>query len=326
MIDLRIINSFLNALTIETKVIFIGDVDQLPSVGVGNVLDDMQKAGVQTIRLDRVYRQAGGNPIVDFAYDVNKKVVNYYPFLTSEMKVDAKLNVVIKKSFNKKVNPNASINIENEVIDDYFEYIEKYSTTDVQILTQLRQGGTGSANSINKRVQELINENEFIGDTKFKVGDKVIQTRNNRNKNIFNGSMGFITGYDKDSDIIFIDFIDGDEFIEVTYNANNKSVEEGVSKNLDLSYAITIHKSQGNEWKAIILNMNNYFFINKKLIYTAVTRARESVSVVSDHKILTHGIKTQFGLKEINGKLVEVKRNSTLTKRIQDRLKELSNS
>jgi len=325
MIDLNLLNALLNALDIKTKVIFIGDVDQLPSVGVGNVLDDMQKAGVPTVKLDRVYRQNNDNPIVDFAYDVNKMIVNYYGHLTKEMKIKDKLNIIIKNSFNKKVNPDASLNIENTVIDTYFDYVDKYGILEVQILSQLRQGGTGSANSINKRVQSYIHEDDnekFIQNTKFKVGDKVIQTRNNNGKKIFNGSMGFIKSYNKDKDEILIEFIDGSSRIPIIYKTEIKDLTEDVSKNIDLAYAITIHKSQGNEWKAIVLNMNNYFFINKKLIYTAVTRAREKVSIITNHSILTHGIKTQYGLKEIEGKLVEVKRNSFLSNRIILNLKE----
>jgi exodeoxyribonuclease V alpha subunit len=316
MIDLKLLHNFLKAVRDDTKIIFIGDIEQLPSVGIGNCLEDMQKAGVSTIRLDRVYRQNNDNPIVDLAYDVNKKIVNYYPFMRRELKPDEKLNVIIRDSFNKKTNENANINMENATIDIFFEFLNSYDLIDIQILCQLKKGITGTTESFNKRIQSLINSNPFIEDTKFKVGDKVIQTKNNYNKNIFNGSIGFIRSYNANEDEILVEFIDGSDFIPVTFKAKNKSKEEGISNNIDLAYSITIHKSQGNEWKVVLLNLTNYFFINKKLIYTAVTRAREKVTITSNHVILSHGIKTEYGLKEINGKLVEVKRNSTLSDRI----------
>lgn len=324
MIDLKLLKLLLSAIKLEAKIIFIGDVEQLPSVGIGNCLEDMENAKIPTVRLDRVYRQNNDNPIVDFAYDVNKKIINYYPYLTKEYNDNKKLNVIIKNSFQKKYNENYMINMENETIDNFIYFYEEkgYSLLDIQILTQLRKGNIGTTNSINKKIQNYINKNNFIPNTIFKIGDKIIQTRNNKKKEIFNGSMGFVKSYNEKTKEITIDFIDGNETIQVIYSSENKSIDENIKYNLDLAYSITIHKSQGNEWKVVILNLNNYFYINKKLLYTGITRAREKGIIITNHVNLRHGIETEYGLKEINEKLVQVKRNSMLKERI---LKEIEN-
>lgn len=324
MIDLKLAKDLLLALKPQTKIIFIGDVEQLPPVGVGSFLEDLQKANVKTVRLSRVYRQKESNPIVDFAYDVNKKKVNYMGYLTRKFIFDKKLNIFIKKNFSKKENEEYySFFMQEAVIETALEYIDRYKNIlEVQVLTQLRKGGNNSANSINKEIQKLINTNEFIPETPFKVGDKILQIRNNKIKEIFNGSIGIIKKYNKGSETIDIDFIDGDDYFRVTYNRNSGGINENILKNLDLAYAMTIHKSQGQEFKAIVLVVNNYFFINKKMIYTGITRAREKATIVTNHVNLTHGIKTEYGLKEIEGKLKEVKRNSTLSNKIIEFLKE----
>ncbi len=329
MIDLNLADYLLRAIKPETKIIFIGDIEQLPSVGIGSVLEDLQKAKVDTVKLDRVYRQQESNPIVDFAYDVNNKKTNYYGYLSRFLRMEEKLNVYMKKEFQKKdYEDTYTLNMQDGAIETALEYYQMYNIMEVQLLTQLRQGQKGTSDSINKIIQREINKSPFIPGVKnkdkykekFKVGDKVMQTRNNYGKEIFNGSIGIIREYREEKREVLIDFIDGDGYFEVIYLVPEEKGEieknENIYLNLDLAYAMTIHKSQGQEFKAIVLLVNNYFFINKKMIYTGITRAREKATVVSNHSILQHGIKTEYGIKEINGKLVEVKRNSTLAERI----------
>lgn len=329
MIDLKLAEVLMDAVKSETKVIFIGDVEQLPSVGIGSFLEDLQKAKVDTVRLDRVYRQRESNPIVDFAYDVNNKKTNYYGYLTNFLKMENKLNIYMKKNFQKKDNEETyTLNMQKGAIETALEYYQMFNTMEVQILTQLRQGQKGTSDSINKIIQREINKSPFIPGVKnkekyqekFKVGDKVIQTKNNYTKEIFNGSIGFIKEYREEKREVVVNFIDGSDYIEIIYLVPDEKGEidknENVYLNLDLAYAMTIHKSQGQEFKAIVLLVNNYFFINKKMIYTGITRAREKATVVSNHTILQHGITTEYGIKEINGKLLEVKRNTTLADRI----------
>lgn len=329
MIDLRLREVLLKAIKYSTKIIFIGDIDQLPAVGVGSVLEDLQKAKVDTVRLDRVYRQRESNPIVDFAYDVNNKKVNYFGFLTKFPKLDKKLNIYIKKSFLKKDNEETyTLNMQDGAIDVALGYYEMFDIMDVCILTQLRQGKKGTSQSINRKIQREINLSPFIPETIFKVGDKVMQTKNNYDKEIFNGSIGKIREYIEEENKVIIDFIDGDKTFEVTYLVpigKTKSIEDNnnIIKNLDLAYAMTIHKSQGQEFKAVVLLVNNYFFINKKMIYTGITRAREKATVISNYTVINHGIETEFGIKEIAGKLVEVKRNTSLSDKIIQEAKKI---
>jgi len=313
MIDMPLFYSLLKAMKKDTKLILIGDIDQLPPVGTGKILEDLLKSEVVPYtKLDRIYRQAEDNPIADFAYDVNNGIVNFFTYSSKEYRKNKKMNIVIKKSFNKKENSAYQLNMENEVVDIFYEIYkkQKMDIMDIQLLAQMKVN-KGGVNSINKRIQELINENSFIPGTSFKIGDKVLQVRNNYIKEVMNGNIGKIIGYDGDNTIT-VEFIEGTINKLVEYKIKSSDTNETIKGNLELGYCMTVHKSQGNEWKKVIILFNNYFFINRKIIYTGITRAKEQTIIVTNYPILTHGIKTEFGIKEINGKLVKIIRNTNL--------------
>lgn len=319
MIDMPLFYSLLKAMKKDTKLILIGDIDQLPPVGTGKILEDLLKSEVVPYtRLDRIYRQAEDNPIADFAYDVNNGIVNFFPYTTREYRKNKKMNIVVKKSFNKKENSAYQLNMENEVVDIFYEIYktQKIDIMDIQLLAQMKIN-KGGVNSINKRIQELVNENAFIPGTNFKIGDKVLQIRNNYLKEVMNGNIGKIIDFDG-KNTITIEFIEGTISKLIEYKIKSSDINETIKGNLELGYCMTVHKSQGNEWKKVIILFNNYFFINRKIIYTGVTRAKEQAVIVTNYPILTHGIKTEFGIKEVNGKLVKITRNTNLKNFLQN--------
>jgi exodeoxyribonuclease V alpha subunit len=312
MIDMPLFYSLITAMKPDAKLILIGDIDQLPPVGPGKVLEDLLKSEVVPyVKLDRIYRQADGNPIADFAYEVNNGIIDFFKYTTREYRPNKKMNIVSRKSFNKNTNANYQENMTNEVVDIFYDFYKKqgFDIMDVQILAQMRQK-KGGTDDINKRVQALINPNPFIEGTEFKIGDKVLQIRNNYVKEVMNGNIGKIIDY-KNGKII-IEFIEGTATKKVEYDIKSSDINERVKGNIILGYAMTVNKSQGNEWKKVAILFNNYFYINRKVIYTGITRAREQAVVVTNYSILTHGIKTEFGIKEINGKLVKINRNTNL--------------
>ena len=329
MINNEIANIILKSIKFSTKVIFIGDVDQLESVGVGNFLEDLIEAGVPSVKLNKIFRQAKNSQITTFAYDVNSGNTKTYREYTQTQHCDysKELNILIKKSYNKKQNEFYSDNMEKDIIEEGVKMYERNGLLDAQILLPIRNGGKGSGNAVNKKLQDILNDNNFIdedffdGDWKkqrFKVGDKVMQKRNNYKKEVFNGTLGIIKSYDKKTKKVIIEFVDGSENILIDYFIEKKglSLDEDISKNIDLSYTLTIHKSQGQEYKEILLGLNSYMFVNRKILYTGITRARNKEIIITNDVNILNGITSEGHKETINKKLYTIKRNSSLKERI----------
>ncbi len=309
MVDILLMNSLLTAIAPGTRLILVGDVDQLPSVGPGNVLKDIISSGkIKIVRLNEIFRQARESAIVMNAHRINK---GKYPVLNEKNK---------DFFFTKKSNIDEVI---NTILELTLKRLPKYtncdSFQDIQILTPMRKSLLGVSN-LNKILQEKINppsnekkEKEFRNII-FREGDKVMQIKNNYNMpwrvinrfgkvideglGVFNGDTGIlktINDYDETMTIIF----DENKLVEYDFS----QIDE-----LELCYAITIHKSQGSEYKVVVIPIHSGapMLMSRNLLYTAVTRAKELVVIVGIPETLYRMVDNN---KEVN-------RYSSLNRRI----------
>lgn len=286
MIDIMLMNSLLKAVSIGTRVIIVGDVDQLPSVGPGNVLRDIIESDcVKVVRLTDIFRQAESSMIVVNAHKINKGEM---PILNEKDKDFYFINI-------DKQNDILSTLIElvNKRLPNFNKDWDKMKH--IQILSPMRKGPLGVGN-LNKQLQHILNpkcqsknEREFR-DVIYRVGDKVMQVKNNYslkwtslslNKEseglgVFNGDVGFITEIDEENNNLTVIF---DEEKKIIYD--NMYLDE-----LDLAYAITIHKSQGSEFPVVIMPafMGPPLLMNRNLLYTGITRAKQLVVLVGSSK------------------------------------------
>lgn len=302
MIDSRLAKSLLSA-SINSQVIFIGDVNQLPSVGAGDFLRDIITSRQFNLsHLTKIFRQAEGNPIIKFAYKVNEgaSIKDFYQWITSKEDLHTKLSILEKSSYKRIIDDEKNVDWLNNMLDDtknigYRQYVLAKDLMDVQILV----ANNRSNNIINTFLQEKLNGgNEFIPDTIFKVDDKVIQIKNNYKLEIFNGTIGKIIKYDSFSDQITVDI--GDSIIEIDRTTARKEMQ--------LCYSMTIHKSQGQEFKTVIMLINDFMLNSRELIYTGATRAKENLKIVTNKMLLQSGVgkSNQKGSKNFrNTRLVE---------------------
>jgi exodeoxyribonuclease V alpha subunit len=282
MIDIMLMNSLLKAVAMGTRIIIVGDVDQLPSVGPGNVLRDIIESNcVKVVRLKHIFRQAKESMIIVNAHKINNGEM---PLLNEKDK---------DFYFIRIEDPNGILNTVIELID---KRLPKFNAAwnkaqHIQILSPMRKGNLGIIN-LNKRLQEILNpkipgkgEKEFR-ELIFRTGDKVMQIKNNytikwtrvsgngenEGVGVFNGDVGYIEVIDEDNDHVVVVF---DEERKVIYD--NASLDE-----LDLAYAVTIHKSQGSEFPVVIIPafMGPPLLMNKNLLYTGITRAKQMVVLV----------------------------------------------
>ncbi len=293
MLDINLMSALLRAVKPGAKLILVGDSDQLPSVGPGNVLRDIITSGVvNVIKLEYIFRQAQESLIVVNAHRINNGEM---PIFKSEN----------PNFFFMKRNDS---NIVNATIADLYKnrLPSSYNINpinSIQVLSPSRKG-TAGVNSLNEILQQEINPPDYMkaetnyGKTIFRVGDKVMQTKNNydiewirdngeEGTGIFNGDIGIIqkiSAIDKELEIIF------DDDKKVIYNFSDL-------EDLELAYAITVHKSQGNEFDYVIISVAsfNQMLMFKNLLYTAVTRAKKMVILVGNEasivKMITNNVK-----------------------------------
>lgn len=275
MVDVPLMSSVCSALPANARFIIIGDVDQLPSVGPGKVLADIiNSEAIPCVRLKTIFRQAATSQIITNAHAINRGEL---PDLGWKAGSDfCFTNISPKDPKDENEKKKARLTIESELLRlarDMYK-LGYDPIRDVQILAPMRKGLLG-VESLNIKLQEILNpmpsaELELWG-TKWRTGDKVMQLRNNYDKNVYNGDIGFITMLDKEARTVMVDF-DG---TEVAYKANE--LDE-----LTLAYAFTIHKSQGSEFPVVImpLDTSHYTMLRRNLFYTGVTRAKKLCVVV----------------------------------------------
>lgn len=288
MVDLFVFQALLKALIPGTRLIMVGDVNQLPSVGPGQVLHDIIQSGCfKVVMLERIFRQAKESDIVVNAHKIYKG---------QQIALDNK-----SKDF-FFMERRDGIGVENTVVELVKERLPKYvkgTSADIQVLTPMRKGPLG-VEGLNPLLQKALNpesktKNEIeVGNALFREGDKVMQIKNNyqleweivskynipidKGLGVFNGDIGTILTIDTVNREMCVEF---DDKRKVNYNYEN--LEE-----LELAYAITIHKSQGSEYPAVVLPVltGPRLLFNRNLLYTAITRAKECVTIVGNREMV----------------------------------------
>lgn len=297
MVDVPLMCNLLKAVARDTKLIFVGDKDQLPSVGAGNVLEDMLTSGVISVaELTQIYRQSEKSLIISNAHKINEGEMPEIDNKSQDFFFDSKVELE---------------DIKTTIVNMVTTRIPKFNGIDsikIQVLAPLKAGVCGIEN-LNRELQAKLNPPKnfrkelTVGQTIFREGDKVMQMSNNydlewtrqvglyteNGAGVFNGDIGYIHSIDVQTGEVEIWFEDGRECI---YPRTELS-------QLSLAYAITIHKSQGSEFDVVIIPIISgpSLILNRNLIYTAVTRAKKMVVLVGEKKNLKRMIGNKFILK-----------------------------
>ena len=308
MVDMFLMNYLLKGIYSTTKLVFVGDVNQLASVGPGMILQDLIESSIiPTVHLNTIFRQAAESKIIRNAHNVNSGE----PFLKKEEQEGLKDDFFYMNLSNSNEIVENVLSLSTSRLRKFGDY-EFFKN--IQVITPTRKGTLG-IKELNKALQNVLNPSSpskrerHYGDYTFREGDKVMQIKNNydiewRNKNnseitgqgIFNGELGIIKSIDSSDKIIKIEF---DDEKEAYYEFSN--LEE-----LDLAYAITIHKSQGSEFDVVILviSSSSSKLLTRNLLYTGITRAKKLLIVIGNGKILefmiqnVHTKTRNTGLKE----------------------------
>lgn len=250
----------------------------MPSVGAGNVLNDIISSNVvPVIKLNRIYRQAESSKIIINSHKIN---LGELPDLSNKNSSDFFF-----------INSEDPDDIVSEIKELCFKRLPKtYKVdviSDIQVLSPMKKGLLGTEN-LNTKLQSILNDNPLFikrDVNKYKLGDKVMQIKNNYDKNVFNGDIGFINYIDLDNNTIKVDF--DNNLVEYSY----QELEE-----LVLSYAITIHKSQGGEFPIVIIpiHFQSRIMLQRNLIYTGVTRAKKILILIGDPNALRYSIENNI--------------------------------
>lgn len=299
MVDIMLMNSLLKAISVGTRLIFVGDVDQLPSVGAGNVLRDIIDSKIiKVVRLNEIFRQAEESMIVVNAHKINK---GEYPILNHKDKDF----YFMSRSRSEDI-LNTIIGLVKERLPKHYKFDP---IKDIQVLTPMKKGEVGSIN-LNKELQNYLNppdkykREKELREKVFRVGDKVMQIKNNytlkwasldpnteerQGEGVFNGDMGYIQHINPEAQELTV-FFDDNRSVVYTYTQLDE---------LELAYAITIHKSQGSEFPVVVMPVTwgPPMLLTRNLLYTAITRARSLVVLV--------GTENYLNLMVNNNKIVE---------------------
>ena len=274
MVDIVLMHHFLNAVPDGCRIILVGDTDQLPAVGPGSVLKDIIRSQkIPAIRLDEIFRQAQTSMIIQNAHIINAGRLpdlrkQYSDFVFYELNDDTSITQKILDLCTK------------DLPHEGFDVLK-----DVQVLSPMHRFLCGVEN-LNLMLQERLNPKKNQDELKyssqtFRVGDKVMHIRNNYQKNVFNGDIGFIQ--DINNEKLTVDYFDH----IVTYEKNELN-------ELTLAYASSVHKSQGSEYKVVIipLSTSHYIMLQRNLLYTAITRAKQKVIIIGSKKALMTAIQS----------------------------------
>lgn len=280
MIDIILMNNLTKALPTTMRLVLVGDIDQLPSVGAGNVLRDIIDSGViPVVRLTRIFRQAQSSRIVMSAHAINR---GCFPDITNGQHTDF--------FFMKQEEPEKVAETIVSLVRDRLPKAYRQPTANIQVLTPMQRGVVGTAN-LNMALQQTLNHNTAAlvrGGYTYKEGDRVMQLRNNYDKDVYNGDLGYVRSVDMEERTLTVNF-DG-QLVE--YEASE--LDE-----LTLAYATTIHKSQGSEYPIVVMPvlMTHYVMLQRNLIYTGITRAKKICVLVGQTKALAYAIHNMKVLK-----------------------------
>lgn len=277
MIDIFLFSSLLKGLKLNVKLILVGDANQLPSIGPGDLLNDLLH--ISTIKnkyLNTIYRVKEGSYITYLANDIkNRKHFDKFPTNYSDFKFIESSDDDIKKYLSEIVNKAVEKGIHSE---------------NFQVLAPMYKGLNG-IDSLNSMMADIFNPNAekfVIGDKYYRINDKVIQLVNDVDNNVYNGDIGYIRD---------IYYLDKKMVVEIDYSGNIVEYKSGEFDKFNLAYAVSIHKSQGSEYANVIIilarSFNRMFY--NKLIYTAVTRAKSSLIILGSIDSLNKSVLTNYG-------------------------------
>ncbi len=276
MVDVELASSLLEAIPAGTRLVVVGDADQLPSVGPGSVLGDLILSGaVPVIRLRHVFRQAQRSLIVVNAHRVNH----------GQMPEEAEGEELADYYFVAREAPEAAVDTVVELVARRIP--ERFGfdpLDDVQVLTPMHRGELGVAN-LNARLQQALNpagQEVQVGARSYRLGDKVMQLRNNYDLDVYNGDLGRILAVDPE-----------ERQVVVRFDGRPVTVPADSLDDLGVAYACTIHKSQGSEYPAVVvvLHHQHHIMLQRNLLYTALTRARRLVVVVGSRRALARAVR-----------------------------------
>ncbi len=280
MIDIILMNSLMKAVPTSMRLVMVGDIDQLPSVGAGNVLRDIMESGkIPVIRLTRIFRQAQSSRIVMSAHAINQ---GRFPDTSNGKDTDF---FFMQQEDPERVAAEIVNLVKNRLPKAYHR-----KTSDIQVLTPMQRGIVGAAN-LNMALQQALNPSGVSlnrSGYSFRQSDRVMQLRNNYDKDVFNGDLGFVESVDLEERTLAVNF-DG-RLVE--YDASE--LDE-----LTLAYATTIHKSQGSEYPIVVMPvlMTHYVMLQRNLIYTGITRAKKICVLIGTKKALSFAIRNMTVLK-----------------------------
>jgi exodeoxyribonuclease V alpha subunit len=291
MIDVVLMNRLLAAISSRAVLIFAGDVDQLPPVGPGFVLADMINSGaLAVVRLTEIFRQAESSMIIVNAHRINRGEFSLPSYPSGEGTELSDFYVVPSES---------TADIQRRLLLVVAERIpDRFSMDphcDIQVLTPMNKGPLGTR-ALNTLLQERLNPHAsrkiIRYETTYAEGDKVIQMVNNYDKEVFNGDLGRIAVVDEEENTI-----------SVLYDGREVLYEFGELEEIALAYAITIHKSQGSEYPAVVipLSMQHFSMLERNLVYTAVTRAKKLVMIIGDPKALSVAVGNKRSSQRMTG-------------------------
>lgn len=281
MIDIKLARILLDAMDEKTRIIFVGDYDQLPSVGPGNVLSDIINSGrFPVIRLTKIYRQFGKSIIIRNAHLIRDGI---YPKLYQADMLEKSDFYFIEKNDQEEAVKVILKLLQCNIPDKFgFDPLK-----DIQVLVPVYKGIAGVDN-LNFQIQNIFNKSRekiIRGNNEFRLYDKIIQLKNDYEKDVFNGDIGFIKEIDFSNQKFKVDF-EEKKVIYDFYDADQ----------LSLSYAISIHKSQGSEFKCVIIPVltSHYMLLQRNLVYTALTRAKELAVVVGSKKAIGMAVSKNY--------------------------------
>lgn len=293
MIDILLMNNLLKAVPVGMRLVFVGDIDQLPSVGAGNVLRDIiDSQRIPVVRLVCIFRQAQKSRIVMNAHAINR---GKFPDTSNGRDTDF--------FFMKEEDPERAAASIVRLVKERLPRAYRESPNRIQVLTPMQRGVVGAAN-LNLLLQQALNPSGPSlnrGGYTYRQGDRVMQLRNNYDKDVFNGDLGYIREVDTEERTLTVDF-------------DGKTVEYDVTEldELTLAYATTIHKAQGSEYPIVVMPvlMTHFVMLQRNLIYTGITRAKKICVLIGATKALAYAVRNVSVLK----------RNTSLRERLNPSL------
>jgi len=276
MIDIWMMRDLLRALPDEARLVIVGDSDQLPSVGPGNVLYDMIESGiVPVVRLTHIFRQGAGSNIATAARQINMKNM---PTTTKPNTKSDMWGIYVDS-------PEETLEKVKRAVVEVTRHMKYDPLRDIQVLTPGHQNETGTVR-LNAVLQETLKDREF------RVRDRVIQVTNNYDNEVFNGDIGNI--------VAIHDFVDADgdgEVVVVDYDGHQVNYRKSDLDQIQLAYAITIHKSQGSEFPVVIvvLTTQHYVMLRKNLVYTGVSRAKKLCAIIGSMRAVKIAVQSDTG-------------------------------